>query len=82
MVHLLSKCNKTYKMDGTYYNKFIWTSPSMISSQIATYYTSTQNSDTLVKVTVYVRNYIFTVYLFYMLLEKVLLRTFEPKGRK
>jgi hypothetical protein len=25
-VHLLDKCNKTYKMDGTYYNKFIWTS--------------------------------------------------------
>jgi len=32
---------------------------------------------------VYVRNYIFTLYLYYMLLEKVLLRrTFEPEGRK
>ena len=46
IVHLLDKYNKTYKMDGTYYNKFIWTSLSMISSQIAIYYTSIHRTQT------------------------------------
>jgi hypothetical protein len=40
IVHLLDKYNKTHKMNGTYYKKFISNSLNVISSQIDIYYTS------------------------------------------